>query len=108
MGWLCLIYYVMPLPSFRSSLYHGVIHKSASNCGYLVCQASALALLASFQELVYMGRCYSSIPPYQHCCWSYLLLSVEGNYQKMKFCLVVPKGRKKEEGIQQKVPFAAR
>lgn len=82
------------LPSFGSSVYHGTIHKSASNCGYLVCQASALAFLASFQELAYMGWCYSSIPPSQHCCWSYLLLSAQGNCQKMKFRLFLPKGRK--------------
>jgi len=64
------------LPSFRSSVYHGVIHKSVSNCGYSVCQAPALAFLASLQELAYMGCCYS-IPP-QHCCRSYLLLSAWG------------------------------
>lgn len=43
-----------------------------------------------------MGCCYFSIPPSQHCCRSYLALSAQGNCKKMKFSLVLPKGRENE------------
>lgn len=84
---------VLPCPD-TDPLYHVAIHKFATHCSYSLFQAPARAFLAGFRELVYAGCCYSSIPPPQHCCWSYLFLPVQGNCQKLKFSLFLPQGRK--------------